>query len=75
MRWELGENERRLELAIVKMALSAQEVELSPDDLITMRRLTKTLQYYLRLTDNASRKKKPCRRSEVPDSSGAGTAA
>lgn len=54
MKWEPTQNERRLECAIVQMALSAQEVELSPDDLTTMRRLTKTLRCYLRLTDSAS---------------------
>jgi hypothetical protein len=69
------QNERGLECAIVKMALSAQEIDLSPTDLATMRRLTKTLQYYLRLTDNASRKKKPYLRSEALDGSGAATAA
>jgi hypothetical protein len=47
------ENERGLEYAIIRMALSAQEVELSPDDLATMRRLTKTVQRYLRVSDIA----------------------
>jgi hypothetical protein len=75
MKWELTENERGLERAIVKMALAAQECELSPADLITMARLTKTLQRYLWLTDIALGKKKPSRRSEAPDGSGAATAA
>lgn len=75
MKWEPSENEHGLECAIVRMALAAQEVDLSPTDLTTMRRLTKTLQCYLRLTDNASRKKKTCHRSEAPDSSEAATAA
>jgi hypothetical protein len=64
MKWEPSENERGLECAIVKMALSAQEVELSPTDLPTMRRLTKTLQRYLRMSDIASGRK-PCHRSEA----------
>lgn len=75
MKWEPTQNESRLECAIVQMALSAQEVELSPDDLTTMRRLTKTLQCYLRLTDSALGKKKLCCKSEAPDSRGASTAA
>lgn len=68
------ENERGLECAIVKMALSSQEVELSPDDLPTMRRLTKTLQRCLRQSDIALGKKKFYRRSEKPGS-GSGAAA
>jgi hypothetical protein len=72
---EPSENERGLERAIVKMALSAQEVELSPDDLPTMRRLTKTLQRYVHLTDNALEKKKLCRGSETPSGSRAARAA
>ena len=75
MKCELGENERGLERAIVRMALSAQEVELSPDDLPTMRRLTKTLQRYLHLTENTLAKKKLCRKSETSSGSGAATAA
>lgn len=70
-----NENERGLECAIVKMALSAQEVELSPADLPTMRRLTKTLQRYVHLTDNALARKKLCRRFEGPGASGAAKAA
>ena len=75
MKRQPSENERGLECAIVKMALSAQQVELSPDDLPTMRRLTKTLQSYLRVTDIALGKKNTCRKSNAPDSSGAATAA
>lgn len=75
MKHEPGENERGLECAIVKMALAAQEVELSRSDLPTMRRLTKTLQRYVHLTDNVLAKKKLCRRSEAPSGSRAATAA
>ena len=64
MQWEPSEDDRGLECAIIRMALSAQEVELCPDDLATMQRLTKTLQRYLRLTDIALGKKKLHRRSE-----------
>ena len=64
VKWEQSENEHGLECAIVKMALSAQEVELCPNDLATMQRLTKTLQRYLRLTDIALGKKELHRRSE-----------
>ena len=70
-----NENERGLECAIVRMALSAQEVELSPDDLPTMRRLTKTLQRYIHLTDNALARKKLCRRFEGSSGGGAAKAA
>lgn len=65
------DNERGLECAIVRMVPSAQEVEFSPDDLPTMRRLTKTLQRYLHLTDKTLAKKKLCHESEAPYSSGA----
>ena len=74
MKWEPSQNERGLERAIMQMALSAQ-VELSPDDLPTMRRLTKTLQRYAYLADNALAKQKLCRRSETSGGSGAATAA
>ena len=75
MKWEPNQNERGLECAIAQMALSTQEVELSPDDLPTMRRLTKTLQRYIHLADNALAKKKLCRKSETSSDSGAATAA
>ena len=70
-----NDNERGLECAIVRMALSAQEVELSPDDLPAMRRLTKTLQRYIHLADNTLAKEKLCRRFEGPSGGGAAKAA
>jgi hypothetical protein len=72
---ERSEDERGLECAIVKMALSAQEVELSPDDLATMARLTKTLQRYLRVADIELGKKKLHCRSEKPIRGGAAAVA
>ena len=75
MNQEQTDNDRGLECAIVKMALSAQEVELSPDDLPTMKRLTKTLQRCLRQTEIALEKKKFSRRSERATDRGAATAA
>jgi hypothetical protein len=75
MKFEPTEDERELECVIVRMALSAQEVELSPTDLRTMRRLTKTLQRYVHLSENTLAKKKLCHASEAPDSRGATTAA
>ena len=69
------ESERGLECAVIRMALSAQEVELSPDDLATMRRLTKTLQRCLRQTDIALSKKKVYCRSEKTIRGGAAAVA
>jgi hypothetical protein len=45
-------DECRLERTVLKMELATQ-VELSPNDLVTMRRLTKALQDCLRLVDIA----------------------
>lgn len=56
MKWESSEYERGLECAVVKMALAAQECELSPADLTTMAHLTRELQNYLRLADYRARK-------------------
>ena len=55
-----NDNECLLERTVLKMELATQ-ADLSPNDLLTMRRLTKALQHCLRLADIALSKNKTTR--------------